>query len=46
MADNHHEHGTMDVTEQEKTFVGFMRWTVWILAIVFVILIFMAITQT
>ena len=46
MADNHHEHGTMDVTEQEKTFAGFMRWTVWILAIVFVILIFMAITQT
>ncbi|SDF30188.1 aa3-type cytochrome c oxidase subunit IV [Limimaricola pyoseonensis] len=29
MADDHkHEHGTMDITEQEKTFDGFMKLTV------------------
>ena len=44
MAD--HEHGTMDVTEQEKTFDGFIKWTVWTLAIIGVVLIFLALTQT
>lgn len=41
-----HEHGSMDVTEQEKTFGGLMRWTVWVLAIVGIVLIFLALTQT
>ena len=41
-----HEHGSMDVTEQERTFAGFIRWSAWILVLVAVILIFMAITQT
>ena len=41
-----HEHGSMDVTEQEKVFAGFMRWTAWTLLLIAVILIFMAITQT
>lgn len=41
-----HEHGTMDVTEQEKTFDGFIKWTIWVLAIVGVVLIFLALTQT
>jgi len=41
-----HEHGSMDVTEQERTFVGFIKWSVWVLVLVAIILIFMAITQT
>lgn len=41
-----HEHGSMDVTEQERTFDGFIKWTIWVLAFIAVILIFMAITQT
>ncbi len=46
MAEQHHEHGSMDTTEQEKTFEGFMRFTVWTIALVAVILGFMALTQT
>lgn len=44
MAD--HEHGKMDVTEQEKTFAGFMVWTARTLVLIGIVLIFMAITQT
>ena len=44
MAD--HKHGEMDITEQEKTFAGFIRWTVWTLIIVGIVLIYMALTQT
>lgn len=41
-----HEHGTMDVTEQERTFNGFITWTVRTLIMIAIVLIFMAITQT
>jgi len=41
-----HEHGSMDTTEQERTFAGFMRWTVWALVIIFLVLGYMALTQT
>lgn len=41
-----HEHGSMDVTEQEKTFAGFIRMTAWTLVIIFLVLGFMALTQT
>ncbi len=44
MAD--HTHGNMDVTEQEKTYAGFLTWTVRTLVIIGVVLIFMALTQT
>jgi len=27
MADKEHKHGEMDTTEQEKTFDGFMKWS-------------------
>jgi disulfide bond formation protein DsbB len=33
MADHHqeeHKHGTMDIREQEKTFVGFIRMSIWV----------------
>jgi hypothetical protein len=38
-----YKHGSMDVTEQEKTFDGFVRWSVRIAAVSIGILIFLAI---
>ena len=43
MAD--HEHGSMDVTEQEKTFEGFIRWSAYTLVLIVIALAFMALTQ-
>lgn len=43
MAD--HKHGEMDITEQEKTFEGFIRFTVWTTAIVILVLIFLALVN-
>ncbi len=40
-----HEHGSMDITEQEKTFNGFMRAAVWVVVIVIAILIFLALAN-
>ncbi|MBF9048716.1 aa3-type cytochrome c oxidase subunit IV [Roseobacter sp. HKCCD9010] len=28
MAEQQHKHGEMDITDQEKTFEGFIRWSV------------------
>ncbi|MEM7212735.1 MAG: aa3-type cytochrome c oxidase subunit IV [Pseudomonadota bacterium] len=41
-----HEHGSMDVTEQEKTFVNFVKWSAYTLVIIAIALIFLALTQT
>jgi hypothetical protein len=38
-----HKHGSMDITEQEKTFDGFVRWSVRVAAVSIGILIFLAI---
>ena len=38
-----YEHGSMVVTEQEKTFEGFLRWSVRIIVASISVLIFMAI---
>ena len=38
-----YEHGSMDVSEQEKTFEGFMRWSVRIAVVSICVLIFLAI---
>ena len=46
MADHHHEHGTMDVTEQERVYAGFMRWTIRTLVLIILVLAYMALTQT
>jgi hypothetical protein len=43
MADHHHKHGEMDITAQEKTFAGFMRWSVNVGIACIVILLFLAI---
>ena len=40
-----HEHGTMDITEQEKTFVGMMNWAKWVVIGSAVFLIFLAIVN-
>lgn len=41
-----HEHGSMDVTEQERTFEGFIRWSAYTLVVIAIALIFLALTQT
>jgi hypothetical protein len=38
-----HKPGSMDITEQEKTFDGFVRWSVRVAAVSIGILIFLAI---
>ncbi len=43
MADNHYEHGSMDIETQEKTFDGFMRWVVNAVIVIFVVLSFLLI---
>lgn len=40
-----HEHGKMDITEQQKTFDGFIRWVVWGAAISIGVLIFLALVN-
>ena len=43
MAEHSHKHGEMDISAQEKTFAGFMRWTVNIAIVCLLILVFLAI---
>lgn len=38
-----HKHGEMDITEQEKTFEGFLRWSQYVAIASIGILIFLAI---
>ncbi len=40
-----HKHGSMDTTEQEKTFEGFVRYVVWGAAISIGVLIFLALVN-
>ncbi|MCC5957960.1 MAG: aa3-type cytochrome c oxidase subunit IV [Rhodobacteraceae bacterium] len=41
-----HEHGKMDIREQEKTFAGFIRYSVWVTAISIAVLIFLALANS
>ena len=43
MADKHHEPGSMDITEQEKAFNGFIRWVTNSTIVILAILVFLAI---
>lgn len=43
MAENEHKHGEMDIKEQEKTFDGFMKWTVNVGIFCILVVIFLAI---
>ena len=38
-----HKHGSMDTTEQEKAFAGFIKMSIWVGAVSIGALIFMAI---
>lgn len=38
-----HEHGSMDIKEQEKTFEGFIRWSIWVACFSIGIILFLAI---
>ena len=40
-----HEHGSMDITTQEKTFEGFMKFTTWTVIIIIVALILLALVN-
>jgi Ni,Fe-hydrogenase I cytochrome b subunit len=40
-----HKHGSMDIREQEKTFAGFVRMSIWVAGISIAILIFMALVN-
>ncbi len=40
-----YEHGKMDITEQEKTFGGFIRFVIWGIAISIAVLIFLALVN-
>jgi len=41
-----HKHGSMDTTEQEKTFAGLMKVSARVVAITFIVLIFLAFVGT
>ena len=41
----HHEHGTMDIVEHERTFDGFVRLMTWFAVGVVVVLIFLALAN-
>lgn len=41
-----HEHGSMETTEQEKTFAGFLKVAVWVAAVAIGILIFLALANS
>ncbi len=40
-----HKHGSMDITTQEKTFEGFLRFVVWGTVISIGILVFLALAN-
>lgn len=44
MAD--HQHGEMDISVQEKTFDGFMKWVTWAVVVILLLIIWMAIFIT
>ncbi|MEM9583287.1 MAG: aa3-type cytochrome c oxidase subunit IV [Pseudomonadota bacterium] len=45
MADQEHEHGTMDYSDQEKTFNGFVKFTTYTVVGIIVFLIFLALVN-
>ena len=48
MADHNHSdhvHGSMDVREQEKTFAGFIRMSIWVVVAAIAVLVFLGLTN-
>ena len=47
MADDHdHKHGSMDIEVQEKTFAGFIDFTIKSVVVIMVIVVLMALFRT
>jgi len=51
MAHHDHDHaeyqvGTMDITEQQKTFAGFIKLSIWTACAAVVVLIFLALVNS
>ncbi|MFD1509821.1 aa3-type cytochrome c oxidase subunit IV [Lacimonas salitolerans] len=44
MADK--KHGEMDITDQKKTFDGFVNWTKWAVIVIIAVLVFMALVNS
>ncbi len=40
-----HKPGSMDIREQEKTFAGFVRFTIWAVTGILAVLIFLALAN-
>jgi hypothetical protein len=38
-----HEHGKMDISVQEKTFEGFITWSIRVVVVVIAVLLFLAV---
>ncbi|MDB6176732.1 aa3-type cytochrome c oxidase subunit IV [Paracoccus sp. Z330] len=41
-----HKQGEMDITEQRKTFAGFIRMAIWVCVVSIAVLIFMALSNS
>lgn len=42
MADHDHEHGKMDITVQEQTFAGFVKFTTYTVVIILIAVVLLA----
>jgi len=40
-----HQHGSMDIRVQERTFAGFIRWITWSVVVILFVLIVMALAN-
>ncbi len=40
-----HQHGTMDIRVQERTFAGFIRWITWSVVVILVVLVVLALSN-
>lgn len=40
-----HKHGEMEISEQEKTFAGFVKFVTWSVVVILVSLVFLAIVN-
>lgn len=40
-----HQHGSMDIRVQERTFAGFIRWVTWSVVAILVVLVIMALAN-
>ena len=45
MTEEKHEHGSMDIKDHEKTFLGFVKFTTYSVVIILLTLVFLAIVN-